>query len=94
MDNYNLFGTLDFPHLLTLGLRSWGWGQRLPAPPEDQGVERSEVCTTGVLQYVTQQCFRAGNLASGPDFGRILVGKASTSALRPASGRQEDQFCD
>ena len=27
---------------------------------------------------------RAPIPASGPDFGRILVGKASTSALRPA----------
>ena len=29
------------------------------------------------VPYVTQWRFRAGNLASGQDFGRILVGKAS-----------------
>ncbi len=33
-----------------------------------------------------RQCFRAENRSSEPDFGRILVGKASTSALRPAAG--------
>ncbi len=32
------------------------------------------------------KCFRAGNWASGPDFGRIVIGKASESALRPAEG--------
>ncbi len=34
------------------------------------------------LSYVMQYCFRAvraGNRASGPDFGRILIGKTSTS---------------
>ncbi len=36
------------------------------------------------VAYVTQECLRFGNEASGPDVGRILVGKASKSALRPA----------
>ncbi len=31
--------------------------------------------------------FRAGNRASGPHFGRILVGRASKAALRSADGR-------
>jgi hypothetical protein len=46
------------------------------------------------LPYFTQQCFRVGNRASWSDFGRILVGKALTSAdfevflirVRPKSG--------
>ncbi len=42
------------------------------------------------VPYVTQYCFRPGNLSSGPDLGRSLVGKASKSALRPA--RRAD-FC-
>ncbi len=41
------------------------------------------------LLYVTQRCFRAGDRASGPNFGLIPNGKASNSALRPAEGRQE-----
>jgi hypothetical protein len=41
------------------------------------------------LPSVTQYCFRAGNRSSEPDFGRILIGKASKSALRPAEGRPE-----
>ncbi len=36
--------------------------------------------------YVTKYCFRAGNRASWPDFGRSLVGKASTTAFRPPGG--------
>ncbi len=39
-----------------------------------------------VVLYVTQSCFRVGNLASGPDFGRILVVEALKSALRAAFG--------
>ncbi len=38
------------------------------------------------LLYATQLSFRPGNLASGEDFGRIPLGKASNSALRPAGG--------
>jgi hypothetical protein len=30
------------------------------------------------------KCFREGNLVSGPDFCRILIGITSKSALRPA----------
>ncbi len=41
------------------------------------------------VPYVTQWCFRAGNLVSGPDFGRILVEQVSESALRPAFARPE-----
>ena len=48
-------------------------------------MDTSMAVSTGYA--VTQYCFRAGNRASGPDFGRILVGKASKSALRPAFGR-------
>ncbi len=33
---------------------------------------------------------RPGNRASEPDFGRILAGKTSKSALRPAGGRKSD----
>jgi hypothetical protein len=36
--------------------------------------------------YLPQYCFRAGNRVSKPDFGRILIRKASKSALRPAFG--------
>ncbi len=43
--------------------------------------------------YVTQQCFWARNLVSGPDFGRNLIGKASKSALRPTCGWPESRFC-
>ncbi len=32
------------------------------------------------------KCFRAGNRVSGPDFVRILIGRASKSALRPMLG--------
>ncbi len=42
---------------------------------------------THAIVYVTQWCFRAGNRASGPDFARILIGKHSKSALRPAEGQ-------
>ncbi len=35
---------------------------------------------------------RTGNQASGPDFGRSLQGKASTSVLRLAFGRPESRF--
>ncbi len=42
-----------------------------------------------LLLYAMQWCFRAGNRASGPDFGRILVVSASKSALRPAFGWPE-----
>ena len=38
------------------------------------------------LPYDTKYCFRPGNQASGSDFGRILVCKASESAPRPAGG--------
>ncbi len=38
-----------------------------------------------IVPNVTQQCFRAGNRACGPDFGRIRIGKASASALRPVA---------
>ncbi len=38
-----------------------------------------------VPPYATQHRFRAANRTSGPYFGRILIGKASKSALRPAS---------
>ncbi len=43
---------------------------------------------------VTQWCFRAGNQAPRPDFGRMLVGRASKSDLRPAFGRPEIRFRD
>ena len=36
--------------------------------------------------------FRAGNRSSRQDFGRMLVGRASKSALRPAEGRPEGRF--
>jgi hypothetical protein len=32
------------------------------------------------------------NRSSGPDFGRILIGKTSKSALRPAESRPESRF--
>ncbi len=35
---------------------------------------------------------QAGNQVSGPDFGRILVGKVSKSALRQTEGRPEADF--
>ena len=35
-------------------------------------------------RYVMHYCFRAVKRASGQDFGRILIGSASESALRPA----------
>jgi hypothetical protein len=38
------------------------------------------------VPYVAQECFRAGHRSSGLDFGRILIWKASNSALRPAGG--------
>ena len=41
---------------------------------------------------VTQQCFRAVNRPSGPDFGRIATGKAPKLALRPAFGRPEGRI--
>ncbi len=41
--------------------------------------------------YVTQYCFHAGNRATVRDFGRILMGEASTSAHgRPLAGRTSD----
>ncbi len=43
----------------------------------------------GDSPYVTQWCLLAGNPAYGPDFGRIQIGKASKSALRPAFGVTE-----
>ncbi len=45
-----------------------------------------------VFVETNQRCFRAGNRASGSDFGRILVGKASKSVLRPAEGRPEGRL--
>ena len=35
---------------------------------------------------------RAGNLASGPAFGRMLIGSASKATHRPAKGRPEGRF--
>ncbi len=46
-----------------------------------------------IVPCVTQWCFRAGNRASGPDVGRILFGKTSKSALRPAFGRPDCRLC-
>ncbi len=44
-----------------------------------------------VLYFEFLQCyaivFRAGSRASGSDFGRILIGKASKSAIGPPGGR-------
>ncbi len=37
-----------------------------------------------IVPDVAQTCFRDRNRAFGPDFGRILIGEASQSALRPA----------
>jgi hypothetical protein len=45
-----------------------------------------------ILLGITQYCFRAGNRNSGPEFGWILIGKTSTSALRPAFGLPERRF--
>ncbi len=45
-----------------------------------------------LLLYVTQQCLRAVNWLSGPDFGRTAPGKAPTSVLRPAFRRPKGQF--
>ncbi len=44
------------------------------------------------LPYVTLERFRAGDRASGPDFGHIPIGKASKSALRPAEGWSEGRI--
>ncbi len=45
-----------------------------------------------IIPVVTEQCFGAGNRPSKPDSGRLLIGKASRSALRPAIGRPEGRF--
>jgi hypothetical protein len=62
-----------------------------PNPGRRPDRRRSIISPALSLPCVTQQCFRAGNLASGPDFGQILIGKASKSALRRAgpSARRE-----
>ncbi len=57
----------------------------------DKPVANRWAAKDGAL-YVTQYCFQAGNLASGPDFGRTLIGKASKSALWSAVGRPEGRF--
>ena len=44
------------------------------------------------VAYVMQLCFWAGNRYGGPDFGRMLVGRASKSALRSAFGGPETRF--
>ena len=45
------------------------------------------------LVYVMQWCFLAGHQSSGPDFGRILVGKHQNRYLgRPKAGRRAE-FC-
>ncbi len=41
------------------------------------------------ISYVRQLCFRKGKRASGPDFGRILVGETSKSVFQ---GRPEADF--
>ncbi len=42
--------------------------------------------------YVMQWCVRVGSRASGPQFGRILGGQASKSALRPAEDRPDGRL--
>ncbi len=44
-----------------------------------------------VVSYVMQSRFWVGNQASGPDFGQILVGRASKEALRPAQRADSNQ---
>ena len=66
-------GGKDYPAhgycLCTLEAHSRLWYTRLPGADSD--------CPgTWNLPYGTQYCFRARNRALGPDFGRILVGKA------------------
>ncbi len=47
---------------------------------------------TGGGGMLRSQCFRAGNRASGPDAGRIPIGKSSKSAPRSAFGRPQHRF--
>ncbi len=47
----------------------------------------------GQMRAVEDQCSMLRNNASGPGFGRILIGRASQSALRPAECRPEGRFC-
>ncbi len=63
----------------------------VPSPSKKSSMCNGHPCAshpcgtvTLVVPYVTQQCLRAGNRATGPDFSGILIGKASKSALRPA----------
>ncbi len=62
-------------------------GRRLPISPR---LKRflGRVRYKAYVPCVRHKCFRAGDRASGPDFGRILFGKASNSAL----GRPEGRF--
>ncbi len=41
---------------------------------------------SGYLRLPGTLCYVMEVLASGPDFGRLLVGRASESVLRPAEG--------
>ncbi len=59
---------------------------RLRSPPDTTEAEAQYTLFSDNLPYVTQFYFRAGNRASGQDFGRILIGKTSNPALRPAEG--------
>ena len=43
-------------------------------------------------RHTTLRDKSGGDRAIGLDFGQILVGRASTSALRPAKGRLETRF--
>ncbi len=77
---------------------SWGLSDAVMAPSRLRG--RPQLHTLFLvapqkdieLLYVTQECFRAVNLPSGPDFGRTATGKAPELALRPAFGRPEGRF--
>ena len=51
-------------------------------PKADSLCNRHWETSPGDPPDVTHLCFRAGNRASGPDFGRSLIGKASKSALK------------
>jgi hypothetical protein len=42
--------------------------------------------------HATERNFRAGNRTSGPDSGRIRIGKASKSILRTTFGRPKGRF--
>ena len=79
--------TIEYPRV-TSSRMQFVWCHRWPQALYMNLVVR----TLGTILCYAIVLFLAGNRASGQDFGRILIGRASKSALRQAFSRPEGRF--